>query len=55
MRKSAIFFVIILFALAGCRDKQISTTEMPWFKGTFAKAQDRAGDNNVMLFFKTEW
>jgi len=55
MRKTVIFFAMILFILSGCQDKRLSTTDMPWYTGTFAKAQDRAGNQNIMLFFKTEW
>lgn len=56
MRKSTLFLALILLVLIGCRDKRLSSNDsMPWYSGTFAKAQVQAGNNNIMLFFKTEW
>jgi len=47
--------LLLGIVLIGCRDKRLSTTEMPWHEGTFSQAQEQAGNKDLMVFFETEW
>ncbi|MCF7805274.1 MAG: hypothetical protein K9N46_09930 [Candidatus Marinimicrobia bacterium] len=55
MKKLLFLPVVLALIFMGCKDKRLSENEMPWYDGTFAEAQENAGSQQIMIFFKTEW
>jgi len=52
MKKFALLLLVLGLVLAGCSDKRVA---IQWKDGTFNKVLKQSGDQNLMVFFETDW
>ncbi len=52
MKKFALLLLVLGFVLMGCSDKRVS---IPWKDGAFKQVLKKSGNQNLMVFFETDW